>query len=132
MRVPNCGYLCGYLPTYLCGYLPTYICGYLPTVFNNMVKLLQLISLHGTCSCCDLRAMFLNRNRIHLPQLRKDCESAFTLFVYDLTVCIRVIDTGSQNLPLWVGNDTQQRLFFSLSLPISGAIFYSQNKNKNH
>ena len=38
-------------------------CGY---VFKYMVKFPQLIFLHGTCSCCDLRAMYLNRNRIYL------------------------------------------------------------------
>ena len=37
--------------------------GYL---FKYMVKFPQLILLHRTCSCCDLRAMYLNRNRIHL------------------------------------------------------------------
>ena len=38
-------------------------CGYL---FKYMVKFPQLIFLHGTCSCCDLRAMYLNWNRIHI------------------------------------------------------------------
>ena len=41
-------------------------CGYLFIVFKYMVKFPQLIFLHGKCSCCDLRVMYLNRNRIHL------------------------------------------------------------------
>ena len=38
-------------------------CGYL---FKYMVKFPQLIFSHGTCSSCDLRAMYLNRNCIDL------------------------------------------------------------------
>ena len=36
-----------------------------------MVKLPQLISLHGTCSCCDLRAMHFNKIASTSPQLRE-------------------------------------------------------------
>ena len=43
-------------------------CGYL---FKYMVKFPELIFLHGTCSCCDILAMYLNKNRVHLAAVAR-------------------------------------------------------------